>query len=315
MSSPTRTARQARIIVPLACCLLAVGLAGCGQADGPAGGSAAASFGRDDVVAAVREDPASAALLPADVRASGTLRFGSAIGAAPIAFYAGDDKTPLGVDIDISYAVGKVLGLRIDRTKVSGPAILTGLLSDRFQIATADFAVTTDRMKVLDFVTYEHDGTAFITTKTNALRAINQVDQLCGLRIGTGIGTTFDQQLTQDAGTCAQHGRPVYQVNTYSDAAGQLLALKEGRIDVLMNGTSALRYMVSQQPDLRYLGQYGQKDIGFGLKKGSPLAPALAAAVNRLIWTGVYARIIDKWHLGGAAAISASQIDPKQPPN
>ncbi|OSC63538.1 ABC transporter substrate-binding protein, partial [Streptomyces sp. 4F] len=60
----------------------------------------------DDPVADVRKVDSIAALLPADVRKSGTLRVGSSVATPPAAYYPnGSDKRPEGQDIDIADAV------------------------------------------------------------------------------------------------------------------------------------------------------------------------------------------------------------------
>nr|UUG47323.1 ABC transporter substrate-binding protein [Amycolatopsis sp.] len=288
-------------------------LAGCGQSGGT--GRPGAGFGTEDIVAQVRTDDSAAALVPADVRTTGVLTFGSAIGSAPIAFFGTDNKTAYGVDIDFSNAVGRVLGLRVDRQKISGPEILTGLLSGKFQVATANFAVTAAREKVLDFVTYMRDGGGFAVPDSSTLTgSVTDLIQLCGRTVGTGVGTTYDQELEQSKSRCAAAGRQPYRIETYSDAAGQFLALREGRIEVLMSTASVLRYAVTQQPGMRFLNQYGTRDIGFGLRRGSPLAPALSAAVNKLIADGTYAKVLAKWHFPDTAAIGRSEISPPEPP-
>ncbi|ONI76395.1 hypothetical protein ALI144C_37790 [Actinosynnema sp. ALI-1.44] len=297
-----------RTAAVLVASLLGLGAAGCGsQPAAPQPGG-----GQPDILGEVRQDQAASALVPADVRQAGVITFGSTVGAAPISFYGEDNKTPMGVDIDMSEAAAKVLGLRIDRQKVSGDAILTGLRSDRFQVATANFAVTEERKKVLDFVTYLRDGPAFIALKSNSVNEITDLMQLCGLKVGTGKGSAFERRLNDGRDKCAANGRPAYEISTYADTAGQLLALKEGRVDVWMSAASALRHMVSKQPDLKFLGTYGLQDVGFGMKKGSTLVPALNAAVNKLIDDGIYIRIVQKWQLDDKAAVPRSEVNPPE---
>jgi polar amino acid transport system substrate-binding protein len=291
--------------------------AGCdsgGAATGDSGGSTATAFGTEDVVAQVQRDASIAALVPAEVRQAGTLKFGSAIGSAPIAFYDMDDHTAYGVDIDFSNAVVKVLGLRMDRQRVGGPQIITGLLSGKFEVATANFAVTAAREKVLDFVTYMHDGAGFLVPSSSTLTgSVTDLIRLCGLTVGTGVGTTYDQSLEQNKARCAAAGRKPYEIATYSDSASQFAAVRAGRIDVLMSTASILRYAATQQPNLRFLNQYDSKDVGFGLRAKSPLASALAAAVNKLIADGTYAKILAKWRFPASAGISRSQVNPPEP--
>ncbi|CAM5463203.1 hypothetical protein SHIRM173S_13125 [Streptomyces hirsutus] len=68
----------------------------------------------DDPVAAVRTVESVDALLPAGVRASGTLRVGSSIGFPPRRMTSdGSDEPPAGQDIDVADAVAKVLGVEL----------------------------------------------------------------------------------------------------------------------------------------------------------------------------------------------------------
>lgn len=64
---------------------------------------------------------------------------------------------------------------------------------------------------------------------------------------------------------------------------------------------------MKQQPGLRFLNDFKRLDVGFAFKKGTPLAPAVRAAVNRLKKAGTYGRILKKWGTG-PSAIETSRI-------
>lgn len=122
--------------------LLALTACGSGDTDGtaPAGAQAAP---KDDPVADVRTVDSIAALLPADVRKTGTLRVGSSVGFPPGAYYPnGTDKDPEGQDIDIADAVAKVLGLELQRQDASFETILPALGSGKYDVGTGNFGVT-----------------------------------------------------------------------------------------------------------------------------------------------------------------------------
>src|SRR5437868_3961107 len=74
-------------------------------ADGTKAGPAAARIPTTDVVSGIAEDPAAAALLPADVRKRGTLTLASSVGTPPGATYLPDGRTLAGQDIDFADAV------------------------------------------------------------------------------------------------------------------------------------------------------------------------------------------------------------------
>ncbi|MFG3720789.1 ABC transporter substrate-binding protein [Streptomyces massasporeus] len=294
---------------------LALTACGSGTHPGAPAGAQVSPAPTDDPVAAVRTVDSVAALLPAEVRESGTLRIGSSVGFPPGAYYPdGPGKAPVGQDIDIADAVAKVLGVRLDRQDASFETILPALGSGKYDVGTGNFGVTAQRLKTVDFVTYINDGQGFAVKKdtTTLKKKVTDLTELCGLTIGTGAGTTFETTLTAQKGVCAKAGKKPYEVKVYSENGATLTALQQGRIDVIMSTINGLRHQAAQ-PAARttFLGEYHRLDVGFAFRKGSPLTKAFRAAVNELIKDGTYARILAKWGTG-ASAIDASRINPPE---
>ncbi len=316
MNHATRTRLRGAAVTFALLPLLALTACGSGDEDGKATvGAQAPAAPADDPVSAVRKVDSVAALLPADVREAGTLRVGSSIGFPPGAYYPnGTDKAPAGQDIDLADAVAKVLGVRLERQDASFETILPALGSGKYDVATGNFGVTTERLKTIDFVTYINDGQGFAVKKgdTKLGGKVTDLTQLCGLTIGTGAGTTFEATLTAHKSVCAEAGEKPYDVKVYSENAATLTALQQGRVDVVMSTINGLRYQAAQ-PAARtaFLGEYHRLDVGFAFKKGSPLTAAFQAAVDELIRNGVYARILKKWGTT-ASAIDASKINPPE---
>ncbi|PYC79571.1 ABC transporter substrate-binding protein [Streptomyces tateyamensis] len=269
-----------------------------------------------DVVSGEQRVDAVAALLPAEVRQAGTLRVGSSFGYPPSAFYPDPaTKRPAGVDIDVTDAVAKVLGLTVDRQEAAFEGILPALGSGKFDVGTGNFGVTTARLQTIDFVTYIDDGQGFAVRKDNtAVQPVTDLLQLCGLTVGTGAGTTFQSTLDAKKGVCAAAGKKPYQVQVFSDTAAILTSLQQGRVDVVMSTINGLRYQAAQPASgTRFLGEFHRLDVGFAFKKGSPLTPAFQAAVNQLIKDGTYDRILRKWGVTGSA-VPQSLISPPEHP-
>ncbi|MCU7820840.1 ABC transporter substrate-binding protein [Kitasatospora sp. DSM 101779] len=294
-------------------------LAGCGADPvpaGPAAGASAVEAASHDVVSGVRKVDAIAALLPEEVRKSGTIRLGGAVGAPPSAFYPDPaKKTPAGLDVDVADAVAKVLGLAVQREDAAFETILPALGSGKYDVGTGNFGVTTARLRTIDFVTYIDDGQGFAVRKDDTrLQQVTDLVQLCGLTIGTGAGTTFETTLNARKDVCAAAGRKPYEVRAFSDSGAVLTGLQQGRIDVVMSTINGLRHQAAQPAaGTRFLGEFHRLDVGFAFKKGSPLTPAFQAAVNQLIKDGTYARILQKWGTGDSA-VTASQISPPEHP-
>ncbi|MEU6236015.1 ABC transporter substrate-binding protein [Kitasatospora sp. NPDC047058] len=269
-----------------------------------------------DVVAGEQKVDAVAGLLPDDVRKAGTIRVGSSFGYPPSAFYPDPaTRKPAGIDIDITDAVARILGLTVERQEAAFESILPALGSGKFDVGTGNFGVTTARLRTIDFVTYIDDGQGFAVRKDDtAVQPVTDLTQLCGLTIGTGAGTTFETTLTAGKDVCAAAGKKPYEVKVFSDTAAILTSLQQGRVDVVMSTINGLRHQASQPASgTRFLGEFHRLDVGFAFKKDSPLTPAFQAAVNQLIKDGGYDRILQKWGVTGSA-ITESRISPPEHP-
>ncbi|MGH4030879.1 ABC transporter substrate-binding protein [Actinomycetota bacterium Odt1-20B] len=322
MSTPLRTRLRTRLHaqrIPAAFALITAAtltLTACGGGDGGAGSAApagrSAKIPTTDVVSAVKKDEAAAKLLPADVRAKGSLRLASSVGGTPPGTtYLEDGKTLVGQDVDFAEAVAKVLGIELDREEASFEAILPALDSGKYDLGTGNFGVTDERRKTLDFVTYINDGQGFAARKDSELTKVTDFTQLCGLNVATGAGTTFEATLEDNKHLCSKAGKKPYSVKTYADSSAIWSSLQQGRTDVVMSTINGLRYAVKQQEGVKFLNEFHRLDVGFAFKKGTKLAPAFQAAVNQLIEDGTYDRILKKWGTQ-PSAIKKSRISPPE---
>ncbi|MEU6994281.1 ABC transporter substrate-binding protein [Streptomyces sp. NPDC046465] len=316
MSTPPRSRRIPAAFALITAATLALTACGSGDATNTAGGAAPAGKGGKiptaDVVSSVGRNEAAARLLPPDVRDRGTLAVASSVGGTPPgALYLEDGRTIVGQDIDFADAVAKVLGLKLKREPASFEAILPALGSGKYDLGTGNFGVTDERRKSIDFVTYINDGQGFAVREDSDLKKVTGFEQLCGLNVATGAGTTFEATLEDNKHVCEEAGKKPYGVKTYAEPGALWAALQQGRADAVMSTINGLRYAVRQQDGLRFLGEYHRLDVGFAFKKGTKLAPAFRAAVDRLIADGTYDRILRKWGTRGSA-IEKSQISPHE---
>ena len=266
----------------------------------------------------MRKVDSVAALLPADVRRSGTLRAGSSIGFPPGAYYPnGQDKPPAGQDIDLADAVARVLGVKLNRQDASFETILPALTSGKYDFGTGNFGVTTERLRTVDFVTYINDGQGFAVKKgsTTLKGKVTDLTQLCGLTIGTGAGTTFEATLTARKGVCAKAGKKPYDVKVYSENGAVVTALQSGRIDLYLGPNPTAAYHVAATGKTEVVGAYSgagaplQGLIAATTKKGGGLAKPLADALNHIIENGTYAKVLKRWGLSDEA-VTKSEINP-----
>jgi len=207
--------------------------------------------------------------------------------------------------------VAKVLGLKLKTEQASFEAILPALDSGKYDFGASNFGVTDERRKTIDFVTYINDGQGFATRKDSKLKKVTDLKQLCGLNVATGAGTTFEATLEENKKVCTDAGKKAYSVQTYSDTGAIWSSLQQGRSDIVMSTINGLRYAVAQQTGVKFLNEFHRLDVGFAFKKGTKLAPAFQAAVNKLIADGTYDKILKKWGTTGSA-IAKSQVSPPE---
>ncbi|MFF8412351.1 ABC transporter substrate-binding protein [Streptomyces omiyaensis] len=311
--TPSRRTRTAALALACAAGLALTACSGGGAPAAAPAGAAEDALPTQDVVAGTGRNEAAAALLPPEVRERGTLTLAASVGAPPSSAYLPDGRTVVGLDADFSAAVAAALGLELKHEAAGFEVILPALGSGKYDVGTGNFGVTDERRKAIDFVTYINDGQGFAARADSPLKAVTDLTQLCGLKVATGAGTTFEQTLEKNKGRCAEAGKKPYEVNVFSESGAPWLSLRQGRSDVVMSTINGIRYAVERQPGTRFLNEYRRLDVGFAFKKGSPLTPAFQAAVTGLKADGTYDRILRKWGVT-ASAIAESRISPPELP-
>lgn len=307
--------RSLRPVALLATTLtLSLPLAACGSSSGGSGSSAAADGGSPQSAAAVadiRTDQAARAKLPKDVQISNRITLGvtQVTGTSGLPHTGVQNGKEVGLDLDIRAAVAKKLGITFQPETGTFQTIVPGVQSGKYQVGQANFGVTKDRLKIVDFATYLNDGQSFVGSKEVKLTAVKSLLDVCGLKIATSPGTTFQKLLESSKDECAAAGKKPYSVQYFADNAPIYLGLQNGKVDVYFGPTLSLKVLVQKIRGTRYLGQTTRTPVGFVTAKGSPLAPALSAAVNDLIADGTYAKLFAKWNVADSV-IAKSQINP-----
>lgn len=264
-------------------------------------------------MSAIAVDPALKQELPAAVQSSGKLTLGTTIapginglphaGTAP-------DGTQVGVDVDLRNAIAKVLGFTWDVQNGTFATIIPGVQNGKYDVGQDNFGVTKAREQVVDFATYLTDGQAFLAPAAGKLDKVTDITDVCGLNIGTPPGSTFQQILTAAAPKCQAAGKPAFNVQYFGDTAPIFLGLANGKLDAYFGPTLSLQYDAVHVPDTKFLGQVSSTTVGFVTGKGSPLARPISDAVNKLIASGDYAKILAKWGVESSSGITKAEVNP-----
>ncbi|MDQ0778251.1 polar amino acid transport system substrate-binding protein [Streptomyces aurantiacus] len=256
-----------------------------------------------------------AALVPAAIRERGTLRLGqSADASPPLGFYATDDKTRIGSEIDLATLVADTLGLKLDNDEVSWENLFVGLDSGKFDAVFSNVTVTEERKEKYDFATYRLDNIAFEAKKGSGWK-VESPEDAAGRTIAVASGTNQEKILVDWSKQNEKAGRKGITIKYFQKDTDYYLALQSGRIDAYLGPSPSAAYHVASAEQSEIIGTLSgagddlQGKIAATTKKGSGLVDAYAAAVNHVIEDGSYARVLKRWGLA-TEAVPKSEINP-----
>ncbi|MFN2582242.1 MAG: ABC transporter substrate-binding protein, partial [Candidatus Dormibacteria bacterium] len=280
-----------RLLMALALPALALVACGGGSSSGGSG-----SGSPSPTVATATQDPAVANQVPAAIKAKGTLTAAADATYSPDEFIGPDGSTVMGFDVDLTKALGQVMGLQINVVSATFDTIIPGLTSGKYDLGVSSFTDTKAREQQVDFVTYFSSGEAFVVKASSSLN-VKTLDDICGHTVGVESGTTeqMDAQ-TQDM-TCKSAGKQGVTVSTYPDQNAVNLALSSGRVELNFLDSQIAAYQASiSNGQFKVTGPaFNTAPYGIAIPKNNGMAPVVLAALKDLMTSGVYKQILSKW--------------------
>jgi polar amino acid transport system substrate-binding protein len=263
-----------------------------------------------DISEGVKADEAAVALLPQSYKDKGELTVAMDLSSPPTTFLAEDSVTPIGVNPDIARLVAKKLGLKLKFANTAFDTIIPGIDGGRYDFTATTMSATPERLKVLDMIDYLKGGSAVMVAAGNPLNLTN--DTLCGKNIAVTKGST--QQLKHlpnvSEWTCTSQGKPAINGVTLPNVQEALTQLHSKRVDGVFYDAGALAWAQIQQPKIftvlePRMDTRTNTNVAVGLKKGSPLTPALQKALQSVLETPEYKKSLDYWGMGESAITEA----------
>lgn len=251
------------------------------------------------------------ASLPQKIKDAGVIRAATESDYPPFDFL--DDHNQLiGADIDISHALGRIMGVPIQNINTDFSAIIPGLQAGRFDVGVSSIGDYTSREKTMDFVDYYRGGTSFLV-RVGAAEPKTETD-ICGTSVGVLKGTSSETMTQGSSDRCLKAGKAAIAVNSYPTQSAAVLALKSGRIQSV-SGDSATNGYSASNPSLNIrnvgLSVYGDRPYyGIAIPKDSPLVQPIMEAMDQLIKSGVYTAILKKWGISDGAIPVALKNQP-----
>ncbi len=256
----------------------ALALAACGSSSSGGGGSTPAASTAGSV------DATLAAKVPAKIKTAGAATVATDASYAPNEFFASDNTTIQGMDVDLGHAIGDTLGIKFNFVNASFDTIIPAL-GTRYDLSMSSFTDNLARQQKVDMVTYFSAGTSFLVKKgTNS--DLTSLDALCGKHAAVEKGTTQLDDVTAQSKKCTDGGKAAIDVQAYPDQNGANLALNSGRADVVLADSPVNAY--AAKPVERHLrgGRFPlrHRAVRHPGAEGGPTTPA-SPTPSRALWT------------------------------
>lgn len=224
-----------------------------------------------------------------DVKKAGVLRVAAFDSNPPFGFLDAKTRQLSGLDVDVALHIAKKIGVKLELVPTNPANRIPLLVSGKADLVAANFTVTPDRAKQVDFsLPYFASGQQFIARKGT----LQKPAQLAGIRVGADKGTT--QEIT------LRDKYPATKVVSYDDTPLAFAALRNGNVHAITQDGSKLAALLANAPDKdKYeLAPFTltREYQAIGLPKGEArLVKVVNEVLLQLEQTGDAQKIHDRW--------------------
>lgn len=295
--------------------IAALALTGCSSSTDPtpaepSGSAAQAETDRSYDVSGVKKVDEIANLLPENIKSKGTLVVGAAIDYAPAEFRAEDLTTAIGYDVDLSKALGKVIGLEAETSAGEFASLLPGIGS-KYDIGISSFTITPERTASYNMISYIMVGSSYGVAKGNPSNF--NPDDVCGQAIGVQTGTWQAEELETFSKACTDGGKKAVDILSYASQSDVTTNLIGGKIVAMYADSTVSEYAVALTN--------GQLEVIGGVRDAAPqgivvaqndeaLTEAMQKAMQHLMDDGTWNKILESWGIKDAA-LTKAEVNPE----
>jgi len=258
-----------------------------------------------EIIESIKKDPSIAAIVPDDIKKSGTLRNGVATNYAPTEFIDTDGSTVIGYIT----AVSKLMGLKVTTTNAAFPSLIPALGS-KYDVSVSAFTITLEREKQVTMASYFKAGFSMAVPKGNPKKI--SPDDLCGHTVAVQTGTAQETAAQHKSKQCVKAGRKPIDLLSYASQSDATTNVTGGKADVLYADSVITGYAIKQTSKLEALG--GITDAAkFGVvtaKNDGGLSKAIQVATQKLIDDGTMKKLLAAWGTQDGL-IKTSQVNPE----
>jgi polar amino acid transport system substrate-binding protein len=225
----------------------------------------------------------------------------------PMSFRASDDPNKVvGFEVDMLGHVINRMNAKYKLITSDFNGLIPSAQSGRVDIVMSDVYDTAERRKVVDFVDYLRNSFAVMVTGSKA-GSVHGYQDLCGQSIGVLTGSAPELEIARAASkSCTKAGKPPMKIRSYPAVSQELPQLDNGSLDSILEEWTSLAYIAKKNK-----GKYAvafpdphTTNVGFALKKGSPLNAKLQSAVQAYIRSPQYKQDAQKWGIPPRSLLS-----------
>jgi polar amino acid transport system substrate-binding protein len=248
-------------------------------------------------------DASLRAMLPERIREAGVITVATDPHAPPYTFYAEDNSTLVGLELDLVAEMEKKLGVRFEFSPMQFASVITSVQGGRNDMGISAFGDFVAREKIVDEIDYAYEATGIIVPKGNP-HGVEKMADLCGLQVAVVQGTIPVELLHKQAGLCPS-SKPL-KMRQFPSNDQVVLAVRSGRADALLDTYGVAAYTLANLQ-----GGRGGRDLelvrgpkyAVGLqamivsKRNTALRDAIQATLQAMVEDGSYRAAFVKWGL------------------
>ncbi len=214
----------------------------------------------------------------------------------PFEYYDTDGVTPIGIDVELAYALGEKLGCEVEMVNTGWDGIFAGLDKGDYDMLISGVTITPDRLLDYDFSDPYIENYQSINVLADGTVKPKSPAELDGLRVGYQEETTSDIYLTD---YIAKNGINV-ETYEYPSIMNAWDDLANGRLDaVIVDSTVATIYLADSKYEQTW-NQSSEPDsvpeqFAICFKKGSELKDPVNEALAEIKADGTLDKILNTY--------------------
>ena len=248
--------------------------------------------------------PTAAAKAPAGLMQSGTLSVCIDPEYAPLESYKnGSSGDVVGFDADGARALAGYWGVTPRFNVTSFDGLMPALNASRCDIVWSGLYQSDARAAIADSSAYMQAGPTAVAAAALAAK-LKTKDDLCGLRVVTQSASANSDDVAALSKKCEAEGKKAISHSDYPQTAQTVLAVLNGKADVLVETNVGAAYIVSQnEGKLATAKNVFPSETTFGVftRKGDKLSEPVATALKALYTDGTFAKIAEQYKLDAAS--------------